>query len=232
MAFKLADRVQETTSSGGTGPVAMHGAVAGFQSFAATLSDGDTTYYALLDPVALAWEVGLGTWSASGNALTRTTVLASSIGGGAISLAGNAGTQVWQDMPASMLATLIAARGAISSVTDGVHAVTNASTIDFTSGATVTNLGGGVAGVSVAGGGSGVSLTDGTHTVTNAETIVTSGGTVGGSGTIGTISGFGGGGGGGAYLQLESGTIASKISALPTLANPPLAAGVRCRYHQ
>ena len=89
----------------------MAGAVDGFQRFSATLNDGDTTYYAIFDPGALAWEVGSGTWSASANALARTTVLASSIGGGAVALAGNPGTQVWQDMPASELLALINGAG-------------------------------------------------------------------------------------------------------------------------
>lgn len=45
-----------------------------------------------------------------------------------------------------------AGAGSVNIVTDGTTTVTNPSTIDFTSGATVTNLGGGVAGVAVTGG--------------------------------------------------------------------------------
>jgi hypothetical protein len=61
-------------------------------------------------------------------------------------------------------------------VTDGATTVTNTSTIDFTSGAAVSNLGGGIAGVSISGGGGGVTaglglyLTDGT--IGNTGTIV------------------------------------------------------------
>jgi hypothetical protein len=230
MALKLADRVQETTSTAGIGPFSLHGAVAGFVSFGSTLDDGDTTYYGALDPVALAWEVGLGTYAAGTNTLARTAVLASSNGGGLVFFAGNAGTQLWQDIPASVMAVLLAAQGTLQKVTDGVTSVTNASTIDFTAGGTVTNLGGGVAGVSISGGGgsSGVSFYDTHgHTVTNATTLAVEGsGTIAGSGTIGTLSGFGSSGGGypvspglGLYGITAGGTIT--VGSTGTIVQPP-----------
>ena len=43
----------------------------------------------------------------------------------------------------------------VSTVTDGSTTITNAAAIDFTSGATVSDLGGGVVGVSISGGGGG-----------------------------------------------------------------------------
>lgn len=61
-------------------------------------------------------------------------------------------------------------------VTDGITTVASASTVDFTSGAVVTDLGGGVAGVAVTGGGSGtvtsVASSDSSITVTNPTTTV------------------------------------------------------------
>ena len=47
MAFKLADRVKEFTSSSGTGGVSFTGAAVGFRRFRDVLSDGDTTYYVI-----------------------------------------------------------------------------------------------------------------------------------------------------------------------------------------
>lgn len=72
------------------------------------------------------------------------------------------------------------------------------------------------------GGGSGVQLQDGSgHTIATAETLVIgSGGTVVGSGTVGTITGFGGGSAG-AFLEVEHAASSYKISQSYTLANPP-----------
>ena len=49
MQFKLADRVKESTITTGTGAVALGGAVVNFETFSANLSNGDTTYYAIVD---------------------------------------------------------------------------------------------------------------------------------------------------------------------------------------
>ena len=85
MPLVLADRVNETTTTTGTGTVTLAGAVSGFQSFAA-IGNGNTTYYCITSGVA--WEVGLGTYASVGPTLARTTILASSSGGAAITLAG------------------------------------------------------------------------------------------------------------------------------------------------
>lgn len=85
MALIVKDRVQETTTTTGTGNITLAGAKAGFQSFAA-IGDGNTTYYAIKS--GNNYEVGLGTYTASGTVLARTTVLESSNSGSAITLAG------------------------------------------------------------------------------------------------------------------------------------------------
>ena len=85
MALIVKDRVQETTTTTGTGNITLAGAKAGFQSFAA-IGDGNTTYYAIKS--GNNYEVGLGTYTASGTVLARTTVLESSASGSKITLAG------------------------------------------------------------------------------------------------------------------------------------------------
>lgn len=77
MALALFDRVQETTTTTGTGSVTLAGAVPGFQSFA-VVGNGNTCYYTIVD--GSAWEVGTGTYSTSGPTLARTTILSNSNG--------------------------------------------------------------------------------------------------------------------------------------------------------
>jgi len=80
MALVIADRVQETTTTTGTGTVTLGGASAGYQSFA-VIGDANTTYYAIVDSTAGDWEVGIGTYTSSGTTLSRDTVLSSSNSG-------------------------------------------------------------------------------------------------------------------------------------------------------
>lgn len=77
MALVLKDRVKETTATTGTGTVTLAGAVAGFSSFS-VIGNGNTTYYAIVAQTPGEWEVGIGTYTASGTTLARTTILASS----------------------------------------------------------------------------------------------------------------------------------------------------------
>ncbi len=102
MALVIKDRVKQTTTTTGTGTLTLNGSVAGFQSFAAALSDGDTTYYALLEPSTNEWEVGLGTWTEGSSLLARTTVLASSNSGSAVNL--TAQSEVFITQPAGKAA--------------------------------------------------------------------------------------------------------------------------------
>jgi len=77
MALVVYDRVQETTTTSGTGSVTLLGAVSGFQSFA-VVGNTNTTYYTITDGAQ--WEVGIGTYSTSGPTLARTTILSNSNG--------------------------------------------------------------------------------------------------------------------------------------------------------
>ena len=82
MSLIVADRVQETTNTTGTGAYTLGGAVAGFQTFASVASDTDTVYYSVTDNVD--FEVGLGTYGSGAGTIARTTVLSSSNSGSAV----------------------------------------------------------------------------------------------------------------------------------------------------
>jgi hypothetical protein len=94
------DRVQETFATTGTGTISLGGAVTGYQAFSSVVANAGTCYYAATDGTN--WEVGLGTYTTSGDTLARTTILASSNSGSAVSW--SAGTKnIWLDIPASYL---------------------------------------------------------------------------------------------------------------------------------
>lgn len=77
MALVLNDRVRETTSVVGTGAATLLGYVTGYQAFS-VIGDGNTCYYTISDQIGANWEVGIGTYTSSGNTLARTKILSSS----------------------------------------------------------------------------------------------------------------------------------------------------------
>ena len=83
MAFVLSDRIKETTTTTSTGTYTLGGAVSGFETFTANLSNSDTTYYCCTDGTD--FEVGLGTFTSSGTTLARTTIISSSNSNNAVS---------------------------------------------------------------------------------------------------------------------------------------------------
>ena len=100
MALVLNDRVRETTTTTGTGAVALDGAVSGFETFAAGIGNSNTVYYAIVHRTAAEFEVGLGTLDGDSSDLTRTTVISSSNSDSAVDFA--AGTKdVFCTLPAS-----------------------------------------------------------------------------------------------------------------------------------
>ena len=102
MALVINDRVKETTTTTGTGAVALGGAVTGFETFAAGVGNSNTTYYAIVHQTAAEFEVGLGTLDGDSSDLTRTTVISSSNSDSAVDFA--AGTKdVFCTIPASKL---------------------------------------------------------------------------------------------------------------------------------
>ena len=104
MAFIIKDRVKENTATTGTGVIALSGAAATFDTFSSYMSNGDTTYYAIVHGTSGVdeWEVGLGTWSTD-NTITRTTVLSGSNGTTLVNLSAGA-KEIFMTYPADKAA--------------------------------------------------------------------------------------------------------------------------------
>jgi len=105
MAFVLVDRVQQTGTANTTVSFTLSGSVTGFQAFT-VIGDGNTTYYAATDTSGN-FEVGIGTYTLSTTTLARTTILASSNSGNAVTFSGTvtvfvtypAGFSAYSDKP-------------------------------------------------------------------------------------------------------------------------------------
>jgi hypothetical protein len=131
MALVVADRIQESSTSTGTGAFTLSGAATGFRAFSAVCSTSDTLYYLIeaLDANGNPsgdWEVGLGTYSGA-NTLTRTTPAASSNANAAVDFA--AGTKrVSLDATAGYLGLAYRSGGTDVAVADGGTGASDAAT--------------------------------------------------------------------------------------------------------
>lgn len=199
MALVLADRVRETTDTTGTGTVTLNGAVPGYQSFGVGVGGGNTTYYAISD--GSQWEVGLGTYTASGTTLSRDTVLDSSNSGSLVNFA--AGTKsVFVTYPADKSVSYDASGNVNIDITG--NAATATSATSATSATTATNLASGAAGSIPYQSGSGAT----TFLATGTGVIVNSGGSPSYSQTPTLTS-----------VTLTSGTVSTTPSSATDLVN-------------
>jgi len=118
MALVINDRVKVTSTTTGTGAMALGAAVDGFETFAAGIGNSNTTYYAIFNTGTTEWEVGLGTLDGSSANLTRTTVISSSNSDSAVDFA--SGTKdVFCTMPASKTVYLDATGNPIGAASAG-----------------------------------------------------------------------------------------------------------------
>jgi hypothetical protein len=159
MALVLADRVKESTTTAGTGTVTLLGAAPGFQSFA-VVGNANTTYYTIAGQTTSEWEVGIGTYTASGTLLARTTVLSNSAGTQPSELSFSAGTKdVFVTYPSGKSVNLDASGNATALGTPVAFVGTNitGTASGLTAGNVTTNA----------------NLTGGVTSVGNATTVVT-----------------------------------------------------------
>ena len=102
MALVLRDRVKETTTTTGTGTYTLAGAMTGFESFG-SVGNSNTTYYGCSDGTD--FEIGIGTYTASGTTLARTAILQSSNSDNAVSW-GSGTKTIFCTLPAEKMSFL------------------------------------------------------------------------------------------------------------------------------
>ena len=101
MAFKLNDRVKESSSTTGTGTFTLGGAVSGFESLSAGIGGDNTTYYCIFETGTNNFEVGLGTLNGAASTLARTYVISSSNSDAKVNFAG--ATEVFCTVPGAKI---------------------------------------------------------------------------------------------------------------------------------
>ena len=101
MAFKLNDRVKESSSTTGTGTFTLGGAVTGFETFAAGIGGSNTTYYCIFENGTNNFEVGFGTLNGGASTLARTNVISSSNSDALVNFAG--ATEVFCTVPGAKI---------------------------------------------------------------------------------------------------------------------------------
>ena len=101
MAFKLNDRVKESSATTGTGTFTLGGAVSGFETFAAGIGGDNTTYYCIFETGTNNFEVGLGTLNGAASTLARTYVISSSNSDAKVNFAG--ATEVFCTVPGAKI---------------------------------------------------------------------------------------------------------------------------------
>ncbi|PPC99496.1 MAG: hypothetical protein CTY35_04045 [Methylotenera sp.] len=132
MSFLIADRVRESSTTTGTGSLTLAGAVSGFKSFGASIGNGNSTYYCIAHKTLNEWEVGIGTYTASGTLLSRDSVISSSNSNALVSF--SAGDKdVFVTAPANKMALLdVAQTFTATQVPDnGTASISTTSTYTF-----------------------------------------------------------------------------------------------------
>ncbi len=118
MALVINDRVKESSTTSGTGAIALAGVVQGYETFSAGIGNNNTTYYAIYEQGTSNWEVGRGTLDATSANLARTEVISSSNSDAAVNFTGNT-LDVFCTLPASKAVYLDASGSPVGAASSG-----------------------------------------------------------------------------------------------------------------
>ena len=118
MALVINDRVKVTSTTTGTGAMALGAAVTGFETFAQGIGNNNTTYYCIFNQGTTEFEVGLGTLDGTSANLTRTTVISSSNSDSAVNF-GSGTKDVFCTLPASKSVYLDASGVPVGAASNG-----------------------------------------------------------------------------------------------------------------
>ena len=123
MALVINDRVKVTSTTTGTGAMALGAAQTGFETFAQGIGNSNTTYYAIFEEGTNLFEIGLGTVTdATPDTLSRTTVLSNSSGNTSkidFNSGGSSTLSVFCTMPASKSVYLDASGVPVGAASNG-----------------------------------------------------------------------------------------------------------------
>ena len=118
MALVINDRVKESSTTSGTGAIALAGVVQGFETFAAGIGNDNETYYAIYEQGTSNWEVGRGTLDGTSANLARTEVISSSNSDAAVNFTGGT-LDVFCTLPASKAVYLDASGNPVGAASSG-----------------------------------------------------------------------------------------------------------------
>jgi hypothetical protein len=118
MALVINDRVKESSTTSGTGAIALAGVVQGYETFSAGIGNDNETYYAIYEQGTSNWEVGRGTLDATSANLARTEVISSSNSDAAVNFTGGT-LDVFCTLPASKAVYLDASGSPVGAASSG-----------------------------------------------------------------------------------------------------------------
>ena len=107
MTLLIKDRVQEITSSGGTGPILLGTSfIAGYVDIGTAIGNGNTTPYVITDTINNVYEIGVGQYILANTSLLRLQVLASSNANALVNFAIGP-KNVFVDVPAAYISLTV-----------------------------------------------------------------------------------------------------------------------------
>ena len=118
MALVINDRVKESSTTSGTGAIALAGVVQGYETFSAGIGNNNETYYAIYEQGTSNWEVGRGTLDGTSANLARTEVISSSNSDAAVNFTGGT-LDVFCTLPASKAVYLDASGNPVGAASSG-----------------------------------------------------------------------------------------------------------------